>query len=85
MSTIDIRNEEGEEATEIVFAETQDSNGCTQANAVAKWPYEQNQVVIKDEDYRPQELTGYVVVSSKEHAQNLIKALEKAVDLGWLK
>jgi len=28
---------------------------------------------------------GLIVVKNKEHAQNLIKALNKAIELGWLK
>lgn len=77
MATIDIRNEDNEEVQVIVFGDEKSSGGFWQANRLDN-----------------AELDGYffisdsvesVVINSKDHAHNLIKALNKAIELGWVK
>lgn len=71
----DIREDEYEDITEIVFANGHNDNGTSQAYSVLK---ENGYVEIHGN-------LEFVIVGSKEHAKNLIKALEKAISLGWLK
>lgn len=71
----DVREDKYEEITEIVFANEHNDNGTSQACSVLK---ENGYVEIHDN-------LEFVIVDSKEHAKNLIKALEKAISLGWLK
>ena len=75
MSTIDIRKYEPPEIDRIVFAENKDSVYTTIAYELTK---EHKRINIVDGD-------AYVIVTSKEHAENLIKALNKAIELGWVK
>jgi hypothetical protein len=70
----DVREDKYEEITEIVFANEHNDEGTSQAYSVHK---ESGYVEIHDN-------LEFVIVDSKEHAQNLIKALEKAISLGWL-
>lgn len=42
-------------------------------------------VELRDRDYDIDEGIGYVVISDIEHAEHLISALNKAIELGWLK
>lgn len=70
MARIDIRNESQEEVNEIVFADFNSSNyACIITNSGSN-------TFIEGED-------SSVVIPSKEHAQNLIKSLNKAIELGW--
>lgn len=70
---LDIRNTQEEEVTSIRFWDDtgEDVVASTLTHAWGK-------VAIEDS-------TTVVCVESKEHAINLIKALEKAIELGWLK
>ena len=70
---LDIRNTEEQKVTSIRFW---DDIGEDVASTLshASW----GRVAIEDS-------TTVVVVESKEHALNLTKALEKAIELGWLK
>lgn len=80
MATIDIRNEVDDKVTVIVFADGEGADGITQAKAIALYDYNGVPYVsIEDMD------GDVVIINSKEHAQNLIKALNKAIELGWLK
>lgn len=74
MSTFDVRLPT-EEITCIKFADP-DSNYY---HAMTLEPAKDNRVNIYDED------SDKVVISDKEHALDLIKALYKAIELGWLK
>ncbi len=75
MSSIDIR-EQGEDAVDtIVFADAEDSDDVAQAHHV-RW--RSNYFTIED-SYES------VVINSKEHALDLIKAIKKAIELEWVK
>lgn len=76
MSSIDIR-EQGEDTVDtIVFADAEDSEDVVQAHYVRRWS--SNYFTIEDSDES-------VVINSKEHALDLIKAIEKAIELEWVK
>ena len=80
MTTFDIREEDNSEITEIVFAEREDIDGDFQAYTICPAAGCNGFITIYDgED------TESVSVSSVEHAENLIKALRKAIELGWVK
>lgn len=76
MSTYDVRSNNEEVIDEIVFAEGCDEHESWQAysitcNSIRKY------IAVSD----PGES---VIINSKEHALNLIKALNKAIELGWI-
>lgn len=81
MKSIDIREGAEEEfITEIVFSnpfsDAYSSNGSTMlGHLVTSY---NNRVNICDNEES-------VAIESKEHALNLIKALHKAIELGWVK
>lgn len=76
MAVFDVRKDVNEAITEIVFAEAEDDAGFSVAYKLSN---EFNDVTIWDDQDES------VRVRSIEHAQNLIKALNKAIELGWLK
>jgi hypothetical protein len=76
MSTFDVRTDSSNPITEIVFAETHHSAGSLQAYKLE--PRTSGDIRIYDGD-------DYVYVNSAEHARDLIKALEKAIEFGWVK
>ena len=76
MSTYDVRSNNEETINKIVFAEGCDEQESWQAcsitcNTLKKY------ILVSD----PGES---LVINSKEHALNLIKALNKAIELGWI-
>jgi len=73
----DVRDAEQEEITEIVFGEYE--QGCHNRHACLLDRGE-GQVYINNEG-----CSYFVALNSKEHALNLIKALNKAIELGWVK
>lgn len=80
MSTYDVRSNNEETITEIVFADYLDSDDCSQAYRIfpdVLTSAKQKYIVISQE-------VDSVVINSKEHALNLIKALNKAIELGWI-
>lgn len=80
MAVLDIRSESHEEITEIIFAEREDIDGDFQAYMICPAMSCNGFITIYDgED------TESVSISSIEHAENLIKALRKAIELGWVK
>jgi len=82
MSIIDVRNGPIESITEIKFADYDDQYGYHQASHITRHiDYDDNSTV------RLIEGAGgdYIRVNSQAHAQDLIKALEKAIELGWLR
>lgn len=84
----DVRKEAVGEITEIVFAEPKHKpQSVSHSFKVEKFRHSVNMVVIADEekDNNQDSSIGYVVVSSADHAKDLMKALEKAIDLGWIK
>lgn len=80
MSTIDIRDMDNTGINTIVFAET---HGSVASDEDVPLAYQ----IVRDEDgdVSIQDTIESVFVSDKQHALNLIKALNKAIELGWLK
>lgn len=76
MAVFDVREGVEESITEIVFAEGTSINGLSNAYKVEEVTY--GIAIWSSED-------EYVRVHGVEHAQNLIKALNKAIELGGLK
>lgn len=81
MSDFDIRNVEKEDITRIVFAEDEDQENEAQACCINKgsYGYSNPYVIITDG------VGDEVIINSVEHANNLIAALRKAIELGWIK
>lgn len=82
MSTLDIRKDITEPTTRIVFAERtaeRTAEHTSIAHFLVQWPRRDNAVSIEDGTNEK------VIVMSKQHALDLIKALEKSIALGWLK
>jgi hypothetical protein len=79
MSTnvFDIRTDEPSKIGKIVFANSDSLAGYTQAEYIIPAEDDDNCILIKD-------FEDHVAVFGKEHAQHLIKALEKAIELKWL-
>lgn len=77
MSVFDVRSAKQYPITVIKFADAFDSD-YNQAFTVCRLD---NSNCIKIED----DLEEFVIITSKEHAENLKKALDKAIELGWLK
>ena len=75
MSTYDVRSNKEEVIDEIVFAESEDERGRWQASYIHQYsPDDANtkRIVVSDS-------YDGVIINSKEHALNLIKALNKAI------
>ena len=78
MSTIDVRGEVEDVVDTIVFAETHgDTAGGNNVPLAYCLTRDKSTVVIRD-------TIEYVLVNDKERALHLIKALNKAIELGWL-
>lgn len=79
MSVFDVRNNPVEEITQIVFAESRldDEDSPPQAYKLVTSPLDY--IALYDG------VGEHVFINSKEHAENLIKALNKAIELGWVK
>ncbi len=77
MATFDVRDSVEEKITEIWFAEATDENDDPNAYALLLCDNVLTSIVGGD--------TAEVFINDKQHAQNLIKALNKAIELGWLK
>jgi hypothetical protein len=75
MSTIDVRGEL-ENVSEIRFADKDSYDYCP--DVIRGGGARQTTLVETDSDRE-------LVIRNKEHAENLIKALNKAIELGWLK
>lgn len=73
MATFDVRDNDPS-IVEIVFADKNDGL----ANTLDISDVDQGFVLIRDDE-------DYLVIQSAEHARNLQKALDKAIELGWLK
>lgn len=79
MATFDVRSENTCEVDTITFA---DSRGGQeeyyQGYSIRKSTDFNSGIQIDDDD------DGFVLISTKQHALDLIKALEKTIELGWL-
>ena len=71
----DVRIGVDEEITEIIFAD--DDPDIWIANKLTEWCT--NTLYIRNDR------DELVAIKGKEHAENLIKALQKAIEIGWLK
>lgn len=76
----DVRLKEELVIDKIVFSEPEDRDGDEVAYYLTK-------LNINGVDYgcRIEDDEDALVIQDKQHALNLIKALDKAIDLGWLK
>lgn len=78
MTVFDVR-EENSKIEKIVFNSVEgEYSGYDVGYYLRKWDAEDGLVEINDR-------RAFVLVESAEHAQNLKKALDKAIELGWLK
>lgn len=77
MAVLDIRAEGESQIDEIIIADI-DSNSATHLLKGGLVSYGQGEVMIgnKQEDY-------FLSINSKEHAQHIIAALNKAIEFGW--
>jgi hypothetical protein len=75
VSVIDIRNGDVQSITKIVFSGNGENFVCATS------------LDLRDEHFRifDEESRNSVVIESEEQTKNLIKALQKTLDLGWLK
>lgn len=76
MAIFDVREEDNEEITEILFAEECSSDAQRQAYFLAKGDI--NGFTINDN-------CDGLYIYSKQQTLDLIKALHKAIELGWIK
>jgi hypothetical protein len=76
MTVYDVRCGDDSKIEEVVFADKACVGGSYQAYKIA--PNVDGDVKLIDGS------GDYVYVNSENHARNLIKALEKAIELGWL-
>lgn len=78
MAVFDVRKENNE-IEKIIFNSVEGvSTGWDVAYYLRKWDEEDGLVEINDRH-------GFVLVESAEHANDIKKALDKAIELGWLK
>ena len=75
MSNFDVRGDLFEEIKVITFADESTDAGTTQGYMLTR---NIDLVKIKDDQ------EDFVYITSKEHALNLIKALQKAIELKWI-
>lgn len=78
MAKFDVRNTTEEEITVIIFHDAEDSS-CGDGLAFCLSQGLTVAVRIEDSD------GDMVLIKDRAHAENLIKALNKAIDLGWFK
>lgn len=78
MSTIDIRCTEEGSVGRIRFADEHGEVNTDDTCPLACYLTLENDYVVIDDPY------DRVIIKDKEHAQYLIKALNKAIELGWL-
>lgn len=78
MSTFDVRQADSIVIDEIRFADGEYVNGYNQASVII--PHSDNRIEIYEGDN-----CESIRVNGIQHAQHLIKALEKAIELKWLK
>ena len=81
MATFDVRKDIAASTTLILFADTRGGGfeEYSQGYSIRKAVDFRSGIQIDDED------EGFILISTKQHALDLIKALEKAIELKWLK
>lgn len=80
MTVFDVREENKKEIKGIVFSESESSGGYEYDIGYFLSNWEEDGTFVKISDG-----LDFVLVESAEHARNLQKALDKAIELGWLK
>ena len=75
----DVRVGDTHVISEICFADEEDSVGSVQAYKITPETYKGMKYIELSDAAGEQ-----VLINSIDHAKNLIKALEKAIELGWL-
>ena len=80
MSTIDIRSTKGEQVTRILFAEGEHDTTAVslEIDRVDVPKGKVGIVALFGEDYAP------LILDTKKDAENMIAALNKAIELDWL-
>lgn len=81
MATFDVRDENNSVIQEIVFGDKRTSEEYSVIASIRQ-DHNMRGIYFYDEDG---DITSYAKIISKQHAQDLIKALGKAIELGWLK
>lgn len=86
MSEFDVRKDVAAEITSIRFSNDEAKNGGFSSANIIERRVAKPGVNICDGDYddNPENLEGFVIINNREHAENLILALNKAISLGWL-
>lgn len=77
MAVFDVRKEDNK-IEKIIFSSVEGESGYDVGYSLCKWDEEDGLVEINDRHC-------FVLVESAEHARNFQKALDKAIELGWLK
>ena len=72
MPTFDVRNTKDNEVAKITFADGNSGYSCS----IAKNSYGDVTLFDYEEDWAS-------AIATKQDAENLIKALQKAIELGW--
>ena len=80
MSTLDIRDS----STSVEKIRFADNQSYQNAIEIMPWDAQDGAVIIKDRGYDGDDL-GYVVIANELDAKNLVKSIEKAIELGWFK
>jgi len=78
MAELDIRKQQSE-VTSIRVADNLSPDEFNIASVVSGWVVRNNYIKIEDS------AGEYVVVHGVDHAKDLIKGIEKAISLGWIK
>lgn len=79
MATFDVRSENTSEVDTITFADSRGGQeGYCQGDSIRKSVDFNSGVQIDDKN------EGFILISTEQHALDLIKALEKAIELKWL-
>lgn len=85
MTEFDVRFNKTPPVSTIRFSDNMVRNTSV-ASTLCLSSSNENRLEIRDEsfdNYHSGE--GYLVIADQDHAENLIKALYKAIELGWLK
>lgn len=82
MASIDIRTMQGERITRINFAEGDDDETNAVALEIDRFDVAGGQVGIIS---RAEDVYVPATLATKTDAENMIAALKKAIELGWLK
>lgn len=86
MSEVDIRNPKRQPITSIRFSDNSIKSTTVASVLSVAEVHQESRLEIRDNCFdNYNDGAGYVVIANEEHARNLIKALEFAIELGLLK